>query len=204
MQNVIYELAIDSSNDQEDVAIESNQASVIGNNRNSNNNSSGLNEISDELNHSSSNPVDDAVAKVTTLSAALNNMQTNIGSIIIGGEEEKYFYDRKVKPLLDELYFLSLSAQGISIAAQNLQSNAYTKKRQIKLPVDLTHEIVKEAYCILETLKKRNAIYRRAVENDIERCGDLPNDYESCFNCLDENDKYFNEDNKKDEDCDED
>lgn len=204
MQNVIYELAIDSSNDQEDVAIESNQASVIGNNRNSNNNSSGLNEISDELNHSSSNPVDDAVAKVTTLSAALNNMQTNIGSIIIGGEEEKYFYDRKVKPLLDELYFLSLSAQGISIAAQNLQSNAYTKKRQIKLPVDLTHEIVKEAYCILETLKKRNAIYRRAVENDIERCGDLPNDYKSCFECLDENDKYFNEDNKKDEDCDED
>lgn len=204
MQNVIYELAIDSSNDQEDVAIESNQASVIGNNRNSNNNSLGLNEISDELNHSSSNPVDDAVAKVTTLSAALNNMQTNIGSIIIGGEEEKYFYDRKVKPLLDELYFLSLSAQGISIAAQNLQSNAYTKKRQIKLPVDLTHEIVKEAYCILETLKKRNAIYRRAVENDIERCGDLPNDYKSCFECLDENDKYFNEDNKKDEDCDED
>ncbi|WP_195428512.1 hypothetical protein [Clostridium sp. D46t1_190503_E9] len=204
MQNVIYEVAIDSSNDEENVTLEDDQAAIINNNTNSNNNTSGLNDTSDALNHSSSNPVDDAVAKVTTLSAALNSMQTNIGSIIIGGEEEKYFYDRKVKPLLDELYFLSLSAQGISIAAQNLQSNAYAKKRQIKLPVDLTYEIVKEAYCILDTLKKRNAIYRRAVENDIERCGDLPSDYKSCFDCLDEEDKKFNDDNEKDDDCGED
>lgn len=204
MQKVIFEVAIDVSNDEEDVTVEDNQAAVIGNNVNSNNNTSGLNDTSDAFNHSPSNPVDDAVDKVTNLSAALNSMQTNIGSIIIGGEEEKYFYDRKVKPLLDDLYFLSLSAQGISIAAQNLQSNAYAKKRQIKLPVDLTYEIVKEAYCILDTLKKRNAIYRRAVENDIERCGDLPTDYKSCFDCLDEDDKYFDDDNKKDNDCDED
>ncbi|WP_097032813.1 hypothetical protein [Clostridium tertium] len=128
MQNMIYEVAIDSSNDEEDITLEDDQAAIIGNNTQLNN-TSGLNDTSDALNHSSCNSVDDAVAKVTTLSAAVNSMQTNIGSIIIGGEEEKYFYDRKVKPLLDELYFLSLSAQGISIAAQNLQSNAYAKKR---------------------------------------------------------------------------
>ena len=203
MQNMIYEVAIDSSNDEEDITLEDDQAAIIGNNTQLNN-TSGLNDTSDALNHSSCNSVDDAVAKVTTLSAAVNSMQTNIGSIIIGGEEEKYFYDRKVKPLLDEVYFLSLSAEGISIATQNLQSNAYAKKRQIKLPVDLTHEIVKEAYCVLDTLKKRNAIYRRAVENDIERCGDLPNDYKSCFDCLNEDDKYSENDSKKDDDCDED
>lgn len=147
--------------------------------------------------------ITDSVARVTAMAAALNNIQTNVGSLIVGAEQELQYYNRKVKPLLDELYFLSLASQGMSIAAQNLQSNAYAKKREIKLAVDLTYESIKEAYCVLNTLKKRNAIYRNIVEEDIERCGGLPSNYKSCFDYLDEDDKHFDDDDKE-KDCDKD
>lgn len=121
--------------------------------------------------------INNGITRATALTSSLNNIQTNFASLLVGGEEERFFYDRKVKPLLDELYFLSIAAQGASITAQNFQSNALVKKRQIKLSLDLTYDIIKEAYCVLDVLKERNCIYRSIVEEDLERCGGNPVNY---------------------------
>ncbi|WP_411168121.1 hypothetical protein ACH36K_13425 [Clostridium sp. MB05] len=199
MNGILDEISIDSSANENDVVAEEGEVANAGNDIQNNVDANG-NPASQILNDEQVNPLDERVARITALSAAVNNIQTNVASLLIGGEEERIFYDRKVRPLLDEVYFLSASAEGVSIAAQNLQSNAYAKKRQIKLSVDLTYELMKEAYCILDTLKKRNAVYRRVVEDDIERCGGLPSNYKSCFDALDE---YYTN-NEKDEDCDKD
>lgn len=131
--------------------------------------------------------IDSNLGKITMLAATLDNIQTNIGSLSVGGEDEKFYYDRKVRPLVDELYFLTQSAQGAAIAAQNMQSNAYAKKKQIRLPIDLSYELIKESFCILEVLKKRNAIYRRIIQEDIKRCGGIDDDcFKSSFHDLDD------------------
>lgn len=158
-------------------------------------NESAINE-NEEINN---NIINNGITRATALTSALNNMQTNFASLLIGGEEERFFYDRKVKPLLDELYFLSIAAQGASITAQNFQSNALVKKRQIKLSLDLTYDIIKEAYCILDVLKERNCIYRSIVEEDLERCGGSPINYSM------NNNEYKNSFNNEDNiNCDED
>lgn len=202
------------SNNETDVELEGPETNQVGNNTNSNsvksdntNLNSKLNESNDSGNTSTNatnaakeanqQKITDTVTRVTAMAAALNSIQSNVGSLIVGSEEEIQFYNRKVKPLLDELYFLSFASQSMSIAAQNLQSNAYAKKRQMRLPVDLTYEIIKEAYCVLDTLKKRNAIYRSIVEEEVEKCGGLPSDYKSCFDCLNEDDENSNEDDEK-------
>lgn len=171
-------------------------------------------EITDEIEDTTS-PTDDStstnnqenigddlnggITKATALTTALNNMQTNFASLLVGGEEERIFYERKVKPLVDQVYFLSIAAQGMSITAQNFQSNAFVRKKQIKLSVDLTYDIIKEAYCLLDVLKERNCLYRSIVENDLERCGGNPVNY-SMNNNKDE-EFYGNEHNIN---CDED
>ena len=132
------------------------------------------------------------IIKIAALTAALETAQQNIGSLTTGGEDEKFFYDRKVRPLIDMLYFLTQSAQASSITAQNMQSNAYSKKKQIRLPIDLSYEIIKEAYCVFETFKRRNAIYRHIVENDIKHSGCINEKcYKSSFSDLEE--EYFEE-----------
>ncbi|MBU3135407.1 hypothetical protein KPL39_03900 [Clostridium gasigenes] len=132
------------------------------------------------------------ITKIAALTVALEAAQQNIGSLTTGGEDEKFFYDRKVSPLIDMLYFLTQSAQGASITAQNMQSNAYSKKKQIRLPIDLSYEIIKEAYCVFETFKRRNAIYRHMVENDIKHSGCINEKcYKSSFSDLEE--EYFEE-----------
>lgn len=145
------------------------------------------------------NNFNNGINRANALTASLNNMQTNFASLLVGGEEEKIFYDRKVKPLLDELYFLSIAAQGTSIVAQNFQSNALVRKRQIKLSLDLTYDIIKEAYCILDVLKERNCIYRSIVEEDLERCGGNAVNYS--MNNNEYEDSFYNENNIN---CDED
>lgn len=165
-----------------------------------NNNTTNNNTTTDDATiDNNSNNFNNGINKANELTASLNNMQTNFASLLVGGEEERIFYDRKVKPLLDELYFLSIAAQGTSITAQNFQSNALVKKRQIKLSLDLTYDIIKEAYCVLDVLKERNCIYRSIVEEDLERCGGNPVNYS--MNNDEYKDSFSNEDNIN---CDED
>ncbi|MGL5352727.1 MAG: hypothetical protein ACRDA5_05310 [Clostridium sp.] len=136
--------------------------------------------------------LEQVIVKIAALTASLNSVQQNIGSLYVGGEDEKIFFDRKVRPLVDMLYFLTQSAQGAAITAQNMQANAYSKKKQIRLPIDLSYEIIKEAYCVFETFKRRNAIYRHIIEKDIKNSGCLNEKYyKSSFCDLEED--YFEE-----------
>ena len=158
MRGYLEEIAVD--NIAQDVTEEVEETTIPTND----------NILTDNLGETG-NDLNNGITKAAGLTAALDNMQTSFASLLVGGEEESIFYDRKVKPLIDELYFLSIAAQGMSIAAQNFQSNAFVRKKQIKLSVDLTYDIIKEAYCVLDVLKERNCLYRSIVENDLERCG---------------------------------
>ncbi|MGL5381501.1 hypothetical protein [Clostridium sp.] len=138
------------------------------------------------------NRLNQSFTKVTALASVLDNAQTNISSLLVAGEDEKFFYDRKVRPIIDVLFFLTQAAQGAAITAQNMQANAYAKKKQIRLPIDLAYEIIKESYCVFETFKRRNAIYRRIIEMDIKNSGCLDeNYYKSSFCDLDK--EYYDE-----------
>jgi hypothetical protein len=66
-------------------------------------------------------------------------------------------------------------------------------KKQIKLSLDLTYEILKETSYILEVLRDRNSIYRNIIETDLKRYRNIP-----CNNINYENCNYdLNEDFKK-------
>ena len=162
-------------------------------------NESTTTESAEENNNNNNNNINNVITRASALTGSLNNMQTNFASLLIGGEEERIFYDRKVRPLIDELYFLSIAAQGTSIVAQNFQSNALVKKRHMKLSLDLTYDIIKEAYCVLDILKERNCIYRSIIEEDLERCGGNSVNYS--MNNNEYEDSFSNEDNIN---CDED
>lgn len=114
--------------------------------------------------------IKDGVSKVDEIVNSLNNIQIEFSSLLVGSEEERIFYERKVKPLVEEIHFLAIAAQGTSIASLNIQSNAFVKKRQLKFSLNLTYELLRETYCMLEVLKKRNSIYRCIIEEEINRC----------------------------------
>ena len=127
-----------------------------------------LDEVSEET--ILDDKIKNGISKVDEIVSSLNNIQNEFSSLLVGSEEEKIFYERKVKPLVEEINFLAIAAQGTSIASLNIQSNAFVKKRQLKIFLNLSYEILKETYCMLELLKKRNSIYRSIIEEDIRRC----------------------------------
>ena len=205
MRGYLEEIAIDT-NEKEVIEEVGYKTSTVDNNTSTNNQeeTDGTTTTTNDntSTNSQGNPSDSfnvGITKANTLTAALNNIQTNFASLLVGGEEERIFYDRKVRPLIDEVYFLSVAAQGVSIAAQNLQGNAFAKKREIKLSVDLTYDIIKEAYCVLDVLRERNCLYRSIVESDLERCGGNPINYSMNNNTYEDSSSY--EDNIN---CDED
>lgn len=173
--------------EEEEVLSNLTDSNCIGANSSSNNSTDCTGSTDPE-----NSTLNQIIIKIAALTAALETTQQNIGSLTTGGEDEKFFYDRKVSPLIDMLYFLTQSAQASAITAQNMQSNAYSKKKQIRLPIDLSYEIIKESYCVFETFKRRNAIYRHIVENDIKHSGCInENTYKSSFCDLEE--EYFEE-----------
>lgn len=142
--------------------------------------------------------LNDRFNNMSTLAGQVNTFQTDIASLNVGGEDERIFYDRKIRPLIDEMFFLTQSAQSMALVSQSMQSIAFAKKKQIKFPVDLSYEITKEIYCMFQVLKKRNSVYRKIIEDDLERCN-MPSDncYESDFfdldeECFDEINNYCN------------
>lgn len=195
MISFLEEIAVD--NTEQDVTEETGETTSPTNESTTTETTNSTNKSTTTANDS--NNFNNRITNASNLTNSLNNMQTNFASLLVGGEEERIFYDRKVRPLIDELYFLSIAAQGTSIAAQNFQSNALAKKRYMKLSLDLTYDIIKEAYCVLDILKERNCIYRSIIEADLERCGGNSVNYS--MNDKEYEDSFSNEDNIN---CDED
>ena len=102
--------------------------------------------------------------------AELNSIKENMNSFNIPRDEE-LFYERKVKPLVQSIYFLSLSSSSIANTAQLMQNNAYKKKKEMKHALDLTYEMNLEIECLFETMFRRTKIFRDGINQAIKICG---------------------------------
>ena len=115
---------------------------------------------------SSQSSLEDLTAHV----AELNSIKENMNSFNIP-KDEQLFYERKVKPLVQNIYFLSLSSSSIANTAQLMQNNAYKKKKEMKHALDLTYEMNLEIECLFETMFRRTKIFRDGINQAIKICG---------------------------------
>lgn len=112
---------------------------------------------------SSQSSLEDLTAHV----AELNSIKENMNSFNIP-KDEQLFYERKVKPLVQNIYFLSLSSSSIANTAQLMQNNTYGRKREIRHALDLTYEMNKEIEELFKVLRKRSCIFREGINIAID------------------------------------
>lgn len=107
---------------------------------------------------------------------ALNLAKSSMEALNID-ESEKIFFDRKVKPLLDSVYFLGLTSNSIAATGQAYNANPNGRRRDVKQALDLSSNINREIECIFKTLQKRMKAYRCGIEKQLDCCN------ENCDNC---------------------
>ena len=116
------------------------------------------------------NEIEDALLDITSKIAELNSIKEDMNSFNISNDE-LVFFDRKVRPLVDIIYFLSLSSSSIANTAQLMQNNAYKKKKEMKHALDLTYEMNLEIECLFGTMFRRTKIFRDGINQAIKICG---------------------------------
>lgn len=99
------------------------------------------------------------VLELDTIKAGLSSFNIN--------QDEKFFYERKVKPLVDMIYFMAFASNSIATSADNMQKNTYGKKREIRHALELSHDMNNEIECLFKTLRKRAEIFRKGIEESI-------------------------------------
>ena len=117
--------------------------------------------------NTTANEIEDALLDITSKIAELNSIKENMNSFNISNEE-LVFFDRKVRPLVDIIYFLSLSSSSIANTAQLMQNNTYGRKREIRHALDLTYEMNKEIEELFKVLRKRSCIFREGINIAID------------------------------------
>ena len=113
------------------------------------------------------NEIEDALLDITSKIAELNSIKEDLNSFNISNDE-LVFFDRKVRPLVDIIYFLSLSSSSIANTAQLMQNNTYGRKREIRHALDLTYEMNKEIEELFKVLRKRSCIFREGINIAID------------------------------------
>lgn len=114
---------------------------------------------------------------------ALNLAKSSMEALNID-ESERIFFDRKVRPLLDSIYFLGLTSNAVAATGQAYNGNPNGRRRDVKQALDLSSDINREIECIFKTLQKRMKVYRCGIEKQLDCCN------ENCDNCgvkIDEN-----------------
>ncbi|WP_195970610.1 hypothetical protein [Clostridium thermobutyricum] len=114
------------------------------------------------------NEIEDALLDITSKISELNSIKEDMNSFNISNDE-LVFFDRKVRPLVDIIYFLSLSSSSIANTAQLMQNNTYGRKREIRHALDLTYEMNKEIEELFKVLRKRSCIFREGINIAIDR-----------------------------------
>ncbi|MGV3024413.1 hypothetical protein ACED96_01705 [Clostridium thermobutyricum] len=117
--------------------------------------------------NTTANEIEDALLDITSKIAELNSIKENMNSFNISNDE-LVFFDRKVRPLVDIIYFLSLSSSSIANTAQLMQNNTYGRKREIRHALDLTYEMNKEIEELFKVLRKRSCIFREGINIAID------------------------------------
>ena len=118
--------------------------------------------------NTTANEIEDALLDITSKIAELNSIKEDMNSFNISNDE-LVFFDRKVRPLVDIIYFLSLSSSSIANTAQLMQNNTYGRKREIRHALDLTYEMNKEIEELFKVLRKRSCIFREGINIAIDR-----------------------------------
>ena len=110
--------------------------------------------------------IDELVANITKVNEIVGtlNLARNSAVELTTNIEELTYYNRMVRPLVDTLYFLALTTQGIALSSQGLNNINTAKPKQVELGVDVAYELIKEVDDVLSVLKKRLDCYLELVE----------------------------------------
>ncbi|MGL5152699.1 MAG: hypothetical protein ACRC7N_19260 [Clostridium sp.] len=115
------------------------------------------------------NNLEELILRLNAEITALNNAQIQAQTLGID-QSGKIFFDAKVRPFVDTMYFLSLSSSSVAASAQIFSNNPLLKKKEAKKSLELSMEINKEIRCIFETFRKRMKQYRCGVEQELGCC----------------------------------
>ncbi|WP_238901324.1 hypothetical protein [Clostridium sp. YIM B02500] len=115
------------------------------------------------------NQVLEQLSNMSTAIAQISTAQTNVASIRIEQISLTYF-TREVRPLLDALYFISISSLNIAGVAQVIQSNTFGERKELRESLELVYEMNHELNQILESLSRRMKIYIHQIKKMDKDC----------------------------------
>lgn len=98
----------------------------------------------------------------------ISSTQTNVASIRIEQVSEVYFA-RQVRPLLDALYFISISSLNIAGVAQALQNNTFGERKELRKALELVYSMNEEIDDIIDALRRRLKIYLLRLR-EMDKC----------------------------------
>lgn len=109
------------------------------------------------------------LSNMSTAIAQISAAQTNVASIRIEQISSTYF-TREVRPLLDALYFISISSLNIAGVAQAIQNNTFGERKELRESLELVYAMNHELNQILESLSRRMRIYIHQIKKMDKDC----------------------------------
>ena len=109
------------------------------------------------------------LSNMSTAIAQISAAQTNVASIRIEQISLTYF-TREVRPLLDALYFISISSLNIAGVAQAIQNNTFGERKELRESLELVYAMNHELNQILESLSRRLKIYIHQIKKMDKDC----------------------------------
>lgn len=104
------------------------------------------------------------IQKLNTIATSLNSIRNNTVELNTIYEELVYF-NRMIRPLLDTMYYLSISTQGIALAAQALNNINIAKPKHVEAAISLSYDLIKEITCIFEYYQRRMNCYLNILKS---------------------------------------
>lgn len=98
----------------------------------------------------------------------ISSTQTNVASIRIEQVSEVYF-TRQVRPILDALYFISISSLNIAGVAQVIQNNTFGERKELRKSLELVYSMNDEIDEIIDSLSRRLKIYLHRLK-EMDKC----------------------------------
>lgn len=125
-------------------------------------------KVNDEI-REMQNKVLEQLRRMSDAIFQISSTQTNVASLRIEQVSEVYF-TRQVRPLLDALYFISISSLNIAGVAQVLQTNTFGERKELRESLKLVYSMNNEIDSILEALSRRIKIYLCQLREMDKKC----------------------------------
>jgi hypothetical protein len=101
--------------------------------------------------------------------AQISSTQTNVASIRIEQVSEVYF-TRQVRPLLDALYFVSVSSWNMAGVASAIQTNTFGERKELRNSLELVYSLNHEIDDIIDAISRRLKIYLTRLKEMDKNC----------------------------------